>query len=228
MLVLLDMTSGRQGADEGRAAELAYRSIREQILSGEERGGEWLRESDLAASIGVSRTPVREALRRLAAEGLVRHERNRGVQVQSWTFKDLADVYALRSLIEPWACGMAAAGGSADVDLLRQLASEMTAAAFARTPDLDALTDLNGRFHSAILEASGNKRVPTLLASLVQMPLVWRTFSHYTPAELRRSITHHHELVDAISAGNATWAEAVMRAHIQSAWTSVRHHIGID
>lgn len=212
--------------DEGRAVELAYRSIREQILSGEQRGGEWLRESDLAASIGVSRTPVREALRRLAAEGLVRHERNRGVHVQSWTLKDLADVYALRSLIEPWACGMAAAGGAADVDLLQQLADDMTAAAALPRPDLDALTELNSRFHSAILEASGNDRIRTLLASLVQMPLVWRTFSHYTPEELRRSLTHHHELVDAMRAGNATWAESVMRAHIQSAWTSVRREAG--
>jgi DNA-binding GntR family transcriptional regulator len=212
--------------DEGRAVELAYRSIREQILSGEQRGGEWLRESDLAASIGVSRTPVREALRRLAAEGLVRHERNRGVQVQSWTLKDLADVYALRSLIEPWACGMAAVGGAADVDLLQQLADDMTAAAARPRPDLDVLTELNSRFHSAILEASGNDRIRTLLASLVQMPLVWRTFSHYTPEELRRSLTHHHELVDAMRAGNATWAESVMRAHIQSAWTSVRREAG--
>ena len=62
--------------DETRAVELAYRSIREQILTGEQAGGEWLRESGLAATLGVSRIPVREALRRLSAEGLVRHERD--------------------------------------------------------------------------------------------------------------------------------------------------------
>ncbi|WP_308467576.1 GntR family transcriptional regulator [Rathayibacter soli] len=220
-----NQSSAEQSSDS-RSVDLAYRSIREQILSGEQQGGEWLRESDLATSIGVSRTPVREALRRLAAEGLVRHERNRGVQVQSWTLKDLADVYAIRSLLEPWACGMAAAGGMADIDLLQQLADDMSATAGRPHADLDALTELNSRFHTAILEASGNDRIRGLLASLVQLPLVWRTFSHYTPEELRRSLTHHHELVDAIRARNATWAESVMRAHIQSAWTSVRREAG--
>ena len=123
------MMTSPDGFDETRAVELAYRSIREQILSGEQAGGEWLRESDLANALGVSRTPVREALRRLSAEGFVRHERNRGAQVQSWTFKDLEDVYALRSLVEPWACGLAAAGGEADLDALQRLADDMDAAA---------------------------------------------------------------------------------------------------
>lgn len=212
--------------DETRAVELAYRSIREQILSGEQAGGEWLRESDLATTVGVSRTPVREALRRLSAEGLVRHERNRGAQVQSWTFKNLEDVYALRSLIEPWACGLAAAGGGADLDALQQLADAMDVAAALPQPDLDALTDLNSRFHGAIVESAGNERVRSILASLVRLPFVWRTFSHYTLEELHRSLAHHHELVDALRAGNLIWAESVMRAHIQSAWTSIRRESG--
>ncbi|MEO7005720.1 MAG: GntR family transcriptional regulator [Terrimesophilobacter sp.] len=220
------MMSSPDAFDETRAVDLAYQSIRDQILSGEQAGGEWLRESDLAASLGVSRTPIREALRRLAAEGLVRHERNRGAQVQSWTFKDLQDVYALRSLVEPWACGLAAAGGRADLETLTRLADEMDAAATPPRPDLDTLTDLNSRFHDAILEATGNDRIRSMLASLVQLPFVWRTFSHYNPEELRRSLAHHHELVDALRAGNQTWAESVMRAHIQSAWTSVRRESG--
>jgi DNA-binding GntR family transcriptional regulator len=220
------MMTSPDAFDETRAVELAYRSIREQILSGEQAGGEWLRESDLAAALGVSRTPVREALRRLSAEGFVRHERNRGAQVQSWTFKDLEDVYALRSLVEPWACGLAAASGGADLDALQRLADDMDAAAALPEPDLDALTDLNSRFHGAILESAGNERVRSILASLVQLPFVWRTFSHYTPEELHRSLAHHHELVDALRAGNLIWAESVMRAHIQSAWTSIRRESG--
>jgi DNA-binding GntR family transcriptional regulator len=220
------MMTSPDGFDETRAVELAYRSIREQILSGEQAGGEWLRESDLANALGVSRTPVREALRRLSAEGFVRHERNRGAQVQSWTFKDLEDVYALRSLVEPWACGLAAAGGGADLVALQRLADDMDAAAALPEPDLDALTDLNNRFHGAILESAGNERVRSILASLVQLPFVWRTFSHYTPEELHRSLAHHHEVVDALRAGNRIWAESVMRAHIQSAWTSIRRESG--
>ena len=86
----------------GHASDHAYRLIRAQILSGARAGGDWLREGDLAESLGVSRTPVREALRRLTAEGLVRYERNRGVQVAAWTAEDLHEIFSLRSVLEPW------------------------------------------------------------------------------------------------------------------------------
>ena len=216
------MTNAPLIPDSGRSAEHAYRSIREQILSGERAGGQWLREGDLAASIGVSRTPVREALRRLAAEGLVRHERNRGVQVQSWTLKDLDEVFGLRSLLEPWGCALAAVRGVPDLKTLDDLAGEMDAAARHRQPDVDVITELNNRFHRAVLEASGNDRLGSLVSSVVQVPLVWRTFSHYTPEELRRSLAHHHELIDALRAHDCVWAESVMRAHVHAAWTSIR------
>lgn len=208
--------------DDERPVELAYGLIRKQILSGEQAGGEWLRESELAASIGVSRTPVREALRRLEADGLVRHERNRGAQVQSWAFKDLENVYAIRSRLEPWGCALAASSGAADLDELKRLANEMDLAAGGEELDMDRLTTLNAEFHNAILVASGNDRLRSLMATLVQVPFVWRTFSHYRPEELRRSLGHHHELIDALRAQDATWAESVMRAHIHSAWTSVK------
>lgn len=219
------MNNNPLNRDSGRSAEHAYQSIREQILSGERTGGQWLREGDLAAALGVSRTPVREALRRLAAEGLVRHERNRGVQVQSWSAKDLDEVFGLRSLLEPWGCALAAITGLADLDALDELAGEMDAAA-AHQPDVDVLTNLNNRFHRVILEASGNDRLCSVMSSVIQVPLVWRTFSHYTPGELRRSLTHHHELIDTLRAGDPKWAESVMRAHIRAAWASVRREAG--
>jgi DNA-binding GntR family transcriptional regulator len=219
------MTNNALNPDSGRSAEHAYQSIRDQILSGEQPGGQWLREGDLAAAIGVSRTPVREALRRLSAEGLVRHERNRGVQVQSWTPKDLDEVFGLRSVLEPWGCALAAVSGMADLHALKDLAGEMDAAA-KHQPDVDVLTELNNRFHRAILEASGNARLCSLMSSIVQVPLVWRTFSHYTPEELQRSLAHHHELIDTLRAGDSEWAESVMRAHVRAAWTSIRREAG--
>lgn len=214
----------RSNVDGGRAVDIAYQSIRLQILSGERPGGEWLREDELAALIGVSRTPVREALRRLAAEGLVMHEPNRGVQVHSWTTDDLKEVFALRSLLEPWGCSLAAVRGQADLSLLQELAEKMDAAAQGPKPDFEALTDLNNQFHGTILAASGSRRVQSLVSSVVEVPLVWRTFSRYSPEELRRSLAHHHELVDALRAKDPAWAESIMRAHVQSAWISVRRH----
>jgi DNA-binding GntR family transcriptional regulator len=211
---------------EPDAAELsddhAYRLIRSQILSGARAGGDWLRESDLAASIGVSRTPVREALRRLTAEGLVRYERNRGVQVAVWTVDDLEEIFSLRALLEPWACRLAATSGSVDLDEVDRLAHDMDAAARGPVVDVDRITELNNRFHQRILEGSKNRRLRSVVSSVVQVPLVWQTFSHYSDADLRRSLAHHHELVAALAAGDPDWAESVMRSHVRGAWNSLK------
>lgn len=221
-LLLSASMSDDAASDAGKAADVTYRTLRRQILVGERQGGEWLREGEVAAAIGVSRTPVREALRRLAAEGLVRHEPNRGVQVEDWGVDDLDEIFSLRSLLEPWGCGLAAGTGLVDLDELHDLASRMDEAAASRPPSLDTITDLNNRFHRAILEASGNQRLVGLVATVVEVPLVWRTFSHYSREAMQRSLAHHHEIVAALRAGDAPWAESVMRSHVHAAWTSLR------
>lgn len=214
-----------------RSAEDAYREIRAQILRGDREGGEWLREGELAASLGVSRTPVREALRRLAAEGLVRHERNRGVQVESWSIHDLDEIFSLRSALEPLGSALAATSGLADLHELGQLADAMDVAAAGSRPDLDEVTRLNNRFHGAIMEAAGNGRLTQMVSSVVEVPLVWRTFSHYSSEAMRRSLAHHHELVDALRAEDPAWAESVMRSHVRSARAALRpariDHLGL-
>lgn len=212
--------------DPGHASDHAYRLIRAQILSGARAGGDWLREGDLADSIGVSRTPVREALRRLTAEGLVRYERNRGVQVAVWTAADLDEIFSLRSVLEPWACRLAANSASVDLHELDRLAHDMDAAARGSVADVDRITELNNRFHRLILEGSNNRRLGSVVSSVVQVPLVWQTFSHYSEADLRRSLAHHHELVAALAAGDPDWAESVMRSHVRAAWNSLRAEDG--
>lgn len=219
------MSTEAEASDTGRAAERAYLAIRGQILSGDRAAGAWLREDDLAAAIGVSRTPVREALRRLAAEGLVTHERNRGVRVQSWSAPDLEEIYALRTVLEPWGSALAAARGVVDTDELEQLAARMDRAAASDPADLVEITRLNNRFHRRILEGSGNTRLVSLVASIVEVPLVSHTFSLYSPETLRRSLAHHHEIALALRAGDPAWAESVMRSHVRSAWASLR---GVD
>lgn len=211
-----------RGHDPRHASDHAYGLIRAQILSGVRAGGDWLREGDLAESIGVSRTPVREALRRLTAEGLVRYERNRGVQVTAWTAEDLDEIFSLRSVLEPWACRLAATSASVELNELDQLAHDMDAAARGSVADVDQITELNNRFHRLILEGSKNRRLGTVVSSVVQVPLVWQTFSHYSDADLHRSLAHHHELVAALAAGDPDWAESVMRSHVRAAWNSLK------
>lgn len=205
-----------------RPSEDVYQAIRRQILTGQRPGGEWLREGDLATALEVSRTPVREALRRLTAEGLVQHERNRGVRVAVWSDDDLDEIFSLRSVLEPWGSALAARSGTAPVEALADLADRMDRAAARPSPDYDEITRLNNEFHRAVLDASGNRRLGSMLSTLVDVPLVWRTFSHYSPEALRRSLGHHHELVAALAAGDPEWAESVMRSHVRAAWSSIR------
>ena len=220
MVVSSPVPSG--GPDNGHATSLAYSTIRDQILSGGFPGGHRLREDELAAMIGVSRTPIREALRSLAAEGLVNHERNRGFRVESWTLRDLEEVQGLRSLLEPYAASLAATSGLLDIDALSALADEMQDAIRQPRLDVERLTELNNRFHDAILEASGNQRLRLLVNSVVQVPIVRRTFSQYTTEDLARSLAHHQELVESLRSGDAVWAESVMRTHMRLGWISTQ------
>ncbi len=218
------MSSQGHPTDAGRAAEYAYRCIREEILSGERAGGEWLREDGLAESIGVSRTPVREALRHLAAEGLVHYQRNRGVQVQTWSAADLNEIYGLRSLLEPYGSRLAAGTGAADCGALDAMCDGMENAVNERDPDLDSVAELNNDFHRAIIEASGNSRLAGLVTSNLQVPLVRHTFSRYSTTSLQRSMAHHRELVSALRTGDPDWAESIMRSHVHAAWTVMRDY----
>lgn len=210
------------GPDSGYATSLAYSTIREQILNGELAGGQRLREDELATMIGVSRTPVREALRSLAAEGLLLYERNRGMRVESWTLKDLEEVHGLRMLLEPYATALAAKSGQLDIIQLARLADEMDEAVLASRPDINRITEINNQFHDTIMEGSGNQRLRMLVNSIIQVPTVRRTFAQYTPEDLRRSAAHHRELVESLRSGDAVWAESVMRLHMRLGWISTQ------
>lgn len=195
------------------AAERVYDIVRSKIVSGELGPGERLREETLAETIGVSRTPVREALRRLDADGLIVLEENRGAQVASWTEQDLEEIFGLRALLEGYGARLAAeAIDEVSVAALAKLADEMEGAA-ARGA-VEQIADLNERFHGLILDASGNGRLREAVARLVETPLVHRTFKHYSREALQRSLEHHREMVAALRARDGAWAESVMRSHV--------------
>lgn len=199
-----------------RAAERAYLVLRDEIIRGSRKMGDWLREEEVAATLGISRTPVREAFRRLVSEGLANHEPNRGVRIARWTAKDLSEIFDLRSVLEPYACQLAAESGTADIRLLSSLVDEMEAVASREEVDTALLGTLNNRFHSEILHTTGNNRLIAVVASLVHIPLVTTTFRHYSPEELARSMAQHRDILAAIIAKDGQWAYAAMHAHIRS------------
>jgi DNA-binding GntR family transcriptional regulator len=200
-----------------RAADTAYEAVRQMILTGAAEAGSHLGESELAATLGLSRTPVREALQRLGADGLVEVLPHRGARVVRWTDRDLEEIFELRSLLEPYAAARAARlepDEAVLAGLRRQCAAMERAAADG---DLARVAQLNSRFHAAVIELSGNRRLPAMLTSVMHAPLILGTFRRYDAEAMTRSMDHHRELVAALTAGDPDWAESVMRAHIRAA-----------
>jgi DNA-binding GntR family transcriptional regulator len=203
------------------ATEQTVQRLRQFILEGDVEPGARLGEVELAAQLGVSRTPVREALRALSSQGLVEILPNRGARVARWSVEDLEEIYELRVMLESHAAQRAAGRMSiADVDVLTELCEQMEACAQrGGKHDLLELSELNFRFHRGILDAADSPRLATMLASVVQIPLVMRTFVRYSPEALARSMGHHRELAAALRAGAPDWAGSVMRSHIAAART---------
>lgn len=206
----------------GHAAERAYAFIRNHILSEAWEDGAYLRESELAEQIGVSRTPVRDALRRLSSDGLVEIIPNVGTRVRHWTSHDLEEIFGLRSQLEGYAARLAATRlTDAQISTLRGLCDKMDA--IVQSSDQtqiqrEALSPLNDQFHSLILAGSGNSRLKSIVDHVISIPLVLRTFNRYDPAEVIRSMSHHRELVAAFEARDPVWAESVMRSHLHAGY----------
>jgi DNA-binding GntR family transcriptional regulator len=194
------------------AAEQAAQSLRDEILSGAIASGTRLGETDLANRLSVSRTPIREALSRLAAEGLVELQPNRGARVATWSTEQLRDIFELRLRLEPYAVRVAVPRLTDDqLSELDELAGTMTKV------DRDQLVELNRRFHGLFIDAAGSPPVAAALRGVTHAAVVHQNFHDYPPDALRRSLHHHMEMVAAARAGDGDWAEAVMRAHLYNA-----------
>lgn len=201
------------------SAERAFATLRELILSGELAPGTRLGEVELAELLGTSRTPVREALSRLAAEGLVEVVPNRGARVATWTVAELEGVFDLRATLEPRLTAFAVPNATDDdLDDLERLARRMVDVGVpGPAQDLDALVPLNRAFHDRLVALADHPALAAALAAAIHPPIVRRNFHTYDEASLRRSLAHHVEIVAAMRARDPAWARAVMTAHISNA-----------
>lgn len=205
-----------------KATDKAYESIRNSVLQGEFGSGLRLKESELAESIGVSRTPVREALRRLHAEGLIDFASNHRAAVARWSKQSVDDLFRMRVILEGLAAEMAAERISEQqIGEMSALAREMEKLCVGYPKiNFDKISTLNSRFHQMIIDAAANKKLAGMMAGLIEMTIVLRTYQRYTAEELKRSFDHHRELVTAFEAGDSEWARAVMTCHILAARAS--------
>ncbi len=202
-----------------RASDRAYEGIRGMIISGELPAGAPLGEEALADSCGVSRTPVREALRRLEAEMLVRRTESQRSFVADWSLDEIEDVFELRAMLEGHAARRAAERmDQATLGKLRESNERIGTAISGQEPDIDAFLEGNRIFHSLILDIASSPRLTSLLGSLIEQPVVWRTAHHYGREELRRSHREHDELLAAFARRDGGWADSIMTGHIRRAF----------
>lgn len=200
-----------------KASDLAYARIRQGITGGEWPPGTPLREEELAALCGVSRTPVREALRRLEAEYLVRRTEGARSFVADWSADDVAEMFALRAILEGHAAARAATRITPDaIAELQALNAEVHAA--CGTDDTDRFLNANRAFHAIVLEAAASPRLAQMLGALVEQPVVRRTAQRYGRGEFVRSHAEHAALIEAFLARDAQWAQSMMTGHIRRAF----------
>jgi DNA-binding GntR family transcriptional regulator len=208
-----------------RAVERASRTVKDAVAAGRYAPSTRLTEQEVAAAAGVSRTPVREALRRLHAEGVVDFTPHQGAIVTTWSDEDIEEIFELRAMLEPHVAARAAERASPQqLDELRTLAERQQAEVWRGADgDLECIADLNSRFHRCLQEAAASMRLARALAALLEAPLMMRTFRRYTREDLERSAAHHLEIVRALEVRDAAWAASVMQSHVLAARRTLPH-----
>ena len=163
--------------------------------------GARLPEEELSERIGVSRTPIRQALRQLEHQGHVELRPRRGAWVSSWTAEDIAEVYGVRAQLESYGARIAAQKiGALELRHLEESCLRMEALEDARQDGyLDELGELNNEFHASLLRATGNRRLMTSLASIVETPLILRVYHLYDERRRYEALRHHREILAALS-----------------------------
>ena len=190
----------------------AYEALCAEIRSGALPPGARLLESEIAARLNVSRTPVREAIRRLEAEGLVDHEPRSGAVVRRLDYAEIMELYEMRTVLEGTAARLAARAASpAELDELQAINDEM---AEVRGPDL---ARLNRQFHLLLCRSARNRFLLRSTESIDNTLLILGPSSMEQPARAKKAVREHRAVLAALLARDGKAAEAAMRAHLEQA-----------
>jgi DNA-binding GntR family transcriptional regulator len=195
---------------DGKASleEKVYASLEEQIISQKLRPGEAVTEMKLSRELGVSRTPVREALQRLDREGLIKLIPNKGAVVLGISEQDLIDIYKIRMRLEGLAARIAAE--KKDVEFCRQLGDNIDLTGFYMAKgDIEKVKDLDSEFHDIIYRSCESRMLGKTLSELHRYIASYRKLSLAVDGRIEKSLAEHREIYDAIVNGKADEADTL-------------------
>lgn len=193
------------------AHEFVRDTLRRAILSGALVGGARLVQADIAAQLGVSTTPVREALRDLAADGLIRIDPHRGAAVHELDLEELEDIYEIRKSLEPLAIRKAAARITDEQLTEAQRLLDL----MEKSKDSGVWVDLNWQFHSLIESAANSPRLATLLKTVQDASAQYVGHAiKIVPGRSDEGNAEHQGIVDALRAGDGNKAAKILYAHL--------------
>jgi DNA-binding GntR family transcriptional regulator len=185
--------------------------LRERIVSHGMAPGSWIDEQALCAELGISRTPLREALKVLAAEGLVTMKLRRGAYVTEVSERDLSEVFHLLALLESDAAAVVATRATdAQIAELAALHNQLE----ATVADRDAFFGANERFHMHLLEIAGNRWRNQMVADLRKVMKLYRHHSLFKQGRLQASLKEHRRIMSALKARNGPLVQQLMQQHL--------------
>jgi len=195
--------------------------LREEIFCKNLAPGSWLDEQSLAAQFGISRTPMREAIKVLASEGLVTIKMRRGAYVTEVNRADLEQIFTILSLLEGQATKEAASKATEDeLNVLDHLHHRLEKAAADR--DIEQFFEINGKFHDLIQEIAGNRWMNGVIADLRKVLKLHRRDSLTSTGRIQNSLLEHREILKALLKRDELAAEALMRKHLAQGLEALR------
>ena len=195
--------------------DVVSEALRQAIREGVLQPGERLMEIQLADELGVSRTPRREAIRKLELEGFVVMVPRRGTYVADISLKDVVQVFEIRSALEELAAGLAAERITPDeLEELERILVEIND--YIARDDFDKIVDADIRFHGILYKASRNNRLVDILRNLREQMLRFRSISMHYPGRLAATWEEHRQLVECIANRNSTQARKIAKKHMEN------------
>ncbi len=196
--------------------DLVLEALREAIMSGSLQPRERLMEIQLAEELGVSRTPVREALRKLELEGFIVMVPRKGAYVSDLSMKDIADVFEIRAALEGLAAALAAERiTEEELETMERLLVEKGEA--INQNDIDKLVEVDTKFHETMYKASRNERLSSIISNLREQIQRFRLSSLSVPGRKKDSLDEHRNIVEAIQARDVQLARYLAQEHIENA-----------